>query len=179
MIPLHVRSHYSLLRGSSSVDALVARAKALGLRALALTDVDGIYGATVFWQAAKAAGITPLMGAEVNGLTLITRGRKGWSNLCALLSRRHLGTPGDVAEFQEDLHIIASDPAVARSLRGKVDRLWLEFVRPGRSATYERDVLESGLPLIASSDVHFATPPEFRTHRVLSAIRENTVLPRL
>jgi DNA polymerase-3 subunit alpha/error-prone DNA polymerase len=206
MIPLHVRSHYSLLRGASSPEALVARARALGLPALALTDVDGIYGATVFWQAATAAGLTPLIGAEVNGLTLVTRSRKGWSNLCALLSRKHLGSmfkvqgdpesdvqgqdsgPGTLDHLGrwtqdftlfEDLHVIASDLAVARSLRGKVDRLWLEFVRPGRSAATERDVLESGLPLVASSDVHFATPGEFRTHRVLSAIRENTVLPRL
>ncbi len=179
MIPLHVRSHYSLLRGASSPDALVARARGLGLRALALTDLDGIYGATVFWHAAKAAGITPLIGAEVNGLTLITRGREGWSNLCAILSRRHLGQPWDIAEFQDGLHVIAGDLAVARSLRGKVDRLWLEFVRPARSATYERDILQSGFPLVASSDVHFATPAEFRAHRVLSAVRENTVLARL
>src|SRR5262247_903504 len=90
MIPLHVRSHYSLLRGASSVDALVARARALGLPALALTDVDGIYGVTPFWRAAKAAGLMPLIGAEVGGLILITRDRAGWSNLCAILSRRHL-----------------------------------------------------------------------------------------
>ena len=88
MIPLHVRSHYSLLRGASSPDALVARARALGLPALALTDLDGIYGATVFWRAAKAAGLAPLIGAEVNGLTLITRNRQGWSNLCAGWSSR-------------------------------------------------------------------------------------------
>ena len=179
MIPLHVRSHYSLLRGASPVDALVARAKALRLPALALTDVDGIYGATVFWRAAKAAGLVPLIGAQVGGFTLITRNREGWGNLCAILSRHHLGTPWDIAEFQDGLHVIASDLAVARSLAGKIDRLWLEFVRPARSATVERDVLLSGLPLVASSDVHFATPAEFRTHRVLAAIRENTVLQRL
>jgi len=179
MIPLHVRSHYSLLRGASSPGALVARAAALKLPALALTDADGAYGTVLFWRAAKAAGITPLIGAEVNGLTLVTRSRTGWSNLCAILSRKHLERPWDIAEFQEGLHVIAGDLAVARSLRGKVDRLWLEFVRPGRPATYERDVLESGFPLVASSDVHFATPAEFRTHRVLSAVRENTVLPRL
>lgn len=215
MIPLHVRSHYSLLRGASSVDALVARARSLGLSALALTDFDGIYGAVPFWHAAKAAGLTPLIGADVNGLTLITRSYEGWGNLCALLSRKHLGSqvqralskvvqdgsgvqspetveptldigpPDDIGLWTQDfslfegLHVIASDLGIARSLRGKVDRLWLEFVRPGRSATYERDVLQSGFPLVASSDVHFATPAEFRTHRVLSAIRENTVLPRL
>jgi DNA-directed DNA polymerase III PolC len=205
MIPLCVRSHYSLLRGASPVDALVARAKALGLPALALTDVDGIYGATVFWQAAKAAGLAPLIGAQVGGFTLITRNREGWGNLCALLSRKHLGldvqrpasnvqsppksdglwTSDDVGPWTQDfglfegLHVIASDIEVAKRLRGKVDHLWLEFVRPARSATYERDVLQSGLPLVASSDVHFATPAEFRTHRVLAAIRENTVLQRL
>jgi DNA polymerase III alpha subunit len=179
MIPLHVRSHYSLLRGASSVEALAARAKSLGLSALALTDVDGIYGAAAFWRAARSAGLVPLIGAEVKGLTLITRSCEGWSNLCRILSRHHLGGAWDVAEFQEGLHVIANDLETARALRGRVDRLWLEFVRPGRSATYERDVLGSGFPLVASTDVHFATPAEFRTHRILSAIRGNTVLPRL
>ncbi|MBI4564948.1 MAG: DNA polymerase III subunit alpha [Planctomycetes bacterium] len=179
MIPLHVRSHYSFLDGASSVEALVARAKELRLPALALTDRDGTYGAVRFWRAAKAAGLTPLIGAEVGGVTLLTRGRKGWSNLCTILSRKHLGQPYDMAELQEGLHVIAGDLATARALRGRIDQLWLEWVRPGRSATGERDRLESGFPLVASSDVHFARPEDFRAHRVLSAIRENVVLPQL
>ena len=44
MIPLHVHSYFSLLRGASSVEDLVTTAAELGYRALALTDRDALYG---------------------------------------------------------------------------------------------------------------------------------------
>ena len=46
---------------------------ALGYGALALTDTNGLYGAVPFCKAAKAAGIAPLLGAEIDG------GNAGWS----------------------------------------------------------------------------------------------------
>jgi DNA-directed DNA polymerase III PolC len=183
MIPLRVRSNYSLCAGGSSIESLVAAAKALGFRALALTDVDGLYGADKFFATAKAAGLTPLIGAQTGKLTLLTRSREGYANLCAILSRRHLGRPCDVAEFQKDLHFITEDPATAASLQGRVDRLWMELVRPGRSVTHEITVLESaramGLPLVASLDVRFATPADARALEVLTAIHGTTALDRI
>src|SRR5438046_1944457 len=65
MVHLHVHSNYSLLDGGSTVQALVERAKATGMTALALTDHDGLYGAVRFHQAATAAGLRPLLGAEM------------------------------------------------------------------------------------------------------------------
>ncbi len=179
MIPLHVRSHYSFLRGSSPVAELVDRAVELGLPALGLADDANACGAVEFWTAAKAAGLAPILGAAVDGMVLLARNRNGWSNLCALLSRHHLGRDLELGRHQEDLHVLVEDPARARALRGVVDRLWLELVRPARSATAERDALLSGLPLVASSDAHFARPEGHRAHRVLSAIRANATLEGL
>src|SRR5438552_4015127 len=84
---LHVHSNYSFLDGGSSVEALVARAQAVGLRALALTDHHGLYGAVRFHQAATAAGILPILGAEMtlesgHHLVLLARNRQGFRNLC-------------------------------------------------------------------------------------------------
>jgi DNA polymerase III alpha subunit len=164
MIPLRVRSNYSLCAGGSTIESLVAAAKALGFRAMALTDVDGLYGAVKYFAAAREAGLTPLIGAQVGKLTLITRSRKGYANLCSIISREQLGQPIDIASFQEDLHFITEDPATAASLQGRVDRLWMELVRPGRSTSHEIAVLESaramGIPLVASLDVYMATPAD-------------------
>src|SRR5690606_33938468 len=71
---------------------LAARAAALGMPALALTDHDAVYGAVRFTQAARALGVRPLLGAELtleNGhhLTLLVEDRAGWHNLCRLISR--------------------------------------------------------------------------------------------
>ena len=62
---LHVASSYSLRYGTATPAALAARAASLGMPALALTDRDGLYGAFKHVQACAAAGIKPLLGADL------------------------------------------------------------------------------------------------------------------
>ena len=64
-VELHAASAFSFLQGASLPEALVERAAALGYPALALLDRDGVYGAPRFHKAAKAAGIRPIIGAEL------------------------------------------------------------------------------------------------------------------
>ena len=62
---LHCHSEFSFLDGASSADDLVERAVELGLEALAITDHQGLYGAVRFVTAARAAGIHPVVGVEI------------------------------------------------------------------------------------------------------------------
>src|SRR3989440_6738087 len=99
-VHLHCHSHYSLLDGASRVPELVARAKELGMTALALTDHGNLYGAVEFYKECKAAGINPILGYEAYvapsarterearrrgdagfHLTLLARDRTGFQNL--------------------------------------------------------------------------------------------------
>jgi error-prone DNA polymerase len=64
-VELHTASAFSFLRGASLPEDLVQQAAALELPAVALVDVNGVYGAPRFYQAAKQAGIRALVGAEV------------------------------------------------------------------------------------------------------------------
>ena len=64
-IELHTSSAFSFLRGASLPETLIDRAAALGYPALALLDRDGVYGAPRFHQAAKAAGLRAIIGAEL------------------------------------------------------------------------------------------------------------------
>ncbi len=64
-IELHAASAFSFLQGASLPEALVDRAAALGYPAMALLDRDGVYGAPRFHKAARAAGIQPIIGAEL------------------------------------------------------------------------------------------------------------------
>ena len=64
-IELHAASAFSFLQGASLPEALVDRAAELGYPALALLDRDGVYGAPRFHKAATAAGIRPIIGAEL------------------------------------------------------------------------------------------------------------------
>jgi len=64
-VELHAASAFSFLRGASLPEDLADRTAELGLPAAALVDVNGVYGAPRFYQAAKQAGIKALVGAEV------------------------------------------------------------------------------------------------------------------
>jgi len=95
---LHCHSCYSLLDGASRPEELVARAAALGMDALALTDHDAVYGAVSFVEAARQAGIHPVLGAELTledgaHLTLLVENETGWHNLCTLISAGRGGAP--------------------------------------------------------------------------------------
>ena len=106
-VELHSHSYYSLLNGASSPVALVEQAVHLGMSALALTDHDNLYGAVVFAQAAKRAGIRPIFGAEItlkdaSHLTLVVRNQTGWSNLCHLITTAQHNAPKGQASLTWD-----------------------------------------------------------------------------
>src|SRR5512136_1172666 len=103
---LHVHTEYSLLDGMCHIPLLVARAKELGMNSLAITDHGVMYGVIQFYQAAKKAGIKPIIGCEAyvagdarngeNGsrhyhhLVLLARDQTGYRNLIQLTTKAHL-----------------------------------------------------------------------------------------
>ncbi|MBO5254477.1 MAG: DNA polymerase III subunit alpha [Opitutales bacterium] len=63
-VHLHVHTDHSFLDGCARVDRLMARAKELGMPAIAMTDHGNMCGAIDFYQAAKKAGVKPIIGLE-------------------------------------------------------------------------------------------------------------------
>ena len=64
-VHLHVHSELTMLEGAIRIPELVERCAAMGMPAVALTDRANMFGALQFSRAAKAAGIRPILGAEV------------------------------------------------------------------------------------------------------------------
>ena len=98
-VELHCHSVFSLQDGAGEPEALVARAHALGMPALALTDHDDLGGAVRFAQAATTVGIGGLLGAELTvrapartHLVLLAETREGYGNLCTLITRARMDT---------------------------------------------------------------------------------------
>lgn len=92
---LHCHSSYSFQEGASSVEELLVRARELGYPALALTDHDNLCGAIPFAQAARSLDLQPIIGTEVtlkdgSHLTLLAETRKGYRNLCNLISYSYI-----------------------------------------------------------------------------------------
>src|SRR4051794_1200463 len=106
-VHLDVRSCFSLKEGAFTPEQLVARAAAMGMPAVALTDRDGLYGATRFIAACARIGIRPILGASVTvrapapratdaHVVLLAQDDTGYANLCRLLTDAHLlGERGD------------------------------------------------------------------------------------
>jgi DNA polymerase-3 subunit alpha len=115
---LHLQTHsvYSLRQSMLTLDALLAEVKARGHQAVALTDIDGLYGMVPFVKQARDAGIQPLLGAELTlavaslpgdrpaRVTLLVRDDAGFRNLSRLISRTHLDGPLAPEELADHAH---------------------------------------------------------------------------
>ncbi len=135
---LHCHSNYSFLEGTSFPDELVSTARALEISALALTDRNGLYGAVKFFQAARRAGLQPILGTELTlddgtpppkdpvdfdrwgqRLILLAQDRIGYTHLCRLISQAQMAHSKGAARLPPDAlaphasHLIAlvCDPA--------------------------------------------------------------------
>ena len=61
---LHLHTEYSMLDGASRVAEIMAAVSANRQPAVAMTDHGVLYGAVEFYQAARRAGIKPILGME-------------------------------------------------------------------------------------------------------------------
>ena len=114
-VHLHCHSHYSFLRGVASPEEIIAAAIEQKMPAVALTDTNGLYAAVQFYKLAQEAGIKAIVGVALDvefrvssdvfrnsksetrnsssvPLTLLAADMEGYSNLCQLVTLRHLGT---------------------------------------------------------------------------------------
>ncbi len=109
-VELHAASAFSFLEGASQPEALIDRAAALELPAMALLDRNGLYGAARFHTSALRSGVKAHMGAEISvsslgerlmppewlphrnsaepaRLPLLCASREGYQNLCRLITQ--------------------------------------------------------------------------------------------
>ncbi len=191
MVPLTVRSHYSLMRGTDSPSAICRAARRMGYKRLALTDTDNLYGLWKFIHACRQEGIQPIVGAEISDpvrsdrIVCLVKNAVGYGNLCRLLSRRHR----DPA-----FRLSAALPRLADGLlvlTATVDRLpaWhragvhiaaaLPRCPPSPFHPLVRAARRLNVPVVATPNSFFTTPDDFATHRLLRAIAGNTALSRL
>ncbi|MDH6247565.1 error-prone DNA polymerase [Mycobacterium sp. OTB74] len=117
---LHTHSAYSFLDGASTPEELVEEAVRLDLRAIALTDHDGLYGVVRFAEAAKELNMATVFGAELSlgnvartelpdppgpHLLVLARGPEGYRRLSRELARAHLAG-GQKGVLSYDLNVL-------------------------------------------------------------------------
>ncbi len=103
-VHLHTHTEFSLLDGANKIKELPARAKELGMKAMAITDHGVMFGVVDFYKECKKVGIKPIIGCEVyvaprtrfdkesnidnkySHLILLAKNETGYKNLSILVS---------------------------------------------------------------------------------------------
>ncbi len=199
-VELRCRSAFSFLEGASNPEDLAQRAAELDYPALALGDRDGVFGAPRFHQAARAAGLRALVGADVTAagapLLLLVESREGYRNLCRLLTAGRFGAPrgapcvsfaqleeharGLVALVRGDGRLSADRLDRARALFP--GRLWVDVSRHRERAACAASrraaalATAAGAPIVATNDVRFARADGRRLFDAFTCLREKTTL---
>jgi error-prone DNA polymerase len=206
-VELRCRSAFSFLEAASNPEDLVDRAAELGHPALALADRGGLYGAPRFHAAAAAAGLRPLVGAEVDldgdahgaRLLLLVESQRGYRNLSRLLTLGHerSGKAGcrvgwDAVE-EHSAGLVALLRGDATLAAASLDRacacfgagcLWVDVSRhldPAAERAARGAVAlaaSARVPVLASNDVRHARPEGRAVLDALTCLRHRTSLDR-
>jgi DNA polymerase III subunit alpha len=97
---VHLRTHteFSVIDGMLRIDAAAKAARADGQPALAITDLNNLFGAVKFYSACRGQGVKPIIGADVmmepwpggekqaSRLLLLVQDSEGYHKLCELLA---------------------------------------------------------------------------------------------
>lgn len=106
-VHLHLHTTYSLLDGQCQIKPLVAKAKALGMSALAVTDHGNLFALKAFYDECRKQGVKPILGVEAyvtstgdyttrdkserrHHLCLHAKNLTGYHNLVRLISLAHI-----------------------------------------------------------------------------------------
>jgi DNA polymerase-3 subunit alpha len=99
-VHLHVHSEYSLQDGTVRVKPLVEAVAKQGMPAVALTDHSNLFALVKFYRAARAAGVKPIVGADLGlmqsdkdaaeRLLVLCESDAGYRALSRLISRAYL-----------------------------------------------------------------------------------------
>jgi DNA polymerase III alpha subunit len=199
-IPLHCHSHFSLLKGVPSPEQLVQKAGQLGYSALALTDINSMSGCILFLEAARKAGIKPILGVELynpddpdDSVVLLARNAVGYEDLCELTTRRHsCTTPFRIASlfhnmvsFQNLIALCASATTLQELAKTPLRSvLYAELINAGELSRKQSRACfhlakQLQIPLVAQHPVYFLEKADYDTYMTMRAIDLNTNIPNV
>lgn len=200
-VHLHVHTEYSLQDASCRLEELIQKAKSWGMTSLAITDKEAIHGALRFHELAEKSGIHPIIGCETElgapgeSLILLAATYRGYERIVEWLNARTRfdGTwNGDVIALsggrngmihrllaKGEMELAEQKAREYVKIFGK-DNFYLEVQHHGPDdlPVIERTVRLSGstgIPLVATHDVHYIDPEDERLLQLLRGKRD--VLP--
>jgi len=185
------KTHYSFLEGASSPEELFSTAAMMGYAGLGIADIQGLYGIARAHVAAKKQGLPFYIGSQIpwkgSSLHLFAMNRKGYGDLCELLSLFHQDLPWELESFSSNL--LAFVPATPfppieelQSLFPKRLAFFCSFAFDGKNSQRlqqaEAMIEKFRLPCIASNEPLYHIPQRKILHDVIRSIKNLTPLSR-
>ncbi len=151
-VHLRLHSEYSLVDGLVRIKPLAAKVADMAMPAVALTDFNNFFGLIKFYKASQAAGVKPIVGADLlvldedgegspTQLVLLAADQQGYKNLTNLISKAYqhgqrMGVPtikrSWLPEFSQGLIALSG---------GRTGEIGVALIS-GRSADAEQLLLE-------------------------------------
>ncbi len=146
-VHLQCHSEYSLIDGILRIKPLLQRAADLEMPAVALTDVNNLFGLVKFYRAALKSGVKPIVGCELQvsdsehpeticSVLLYCQNHKGYNNLTRIITNSYLygqysGKPLVAEKWLQDHNsdlIMVINPKDSQGEVGRfVDRIYKTF----------------------------------------------------
>jgi error-prone DNA polymerase len=202
---LRCKSNFSFLRGASDAREYIQRAEEIGLSAVAITDVNGVYGLPRAYEVLKHhPSVKLICGAELSiadspPVTLLARDRAAYGLLCGLLTAAHADKEKGAAclswsELEAGMGShpgrggLVALPELDQTLNFELcsalfpGRTYLPLCRyidgmDEERTALARDISERfGLPIVATNDVHYHVPARRPLQDCLTCVREGKTL---
>jgi error-prone DNA polymerase len=201
---LRCKTNFSFLYGASHPEELIHRAADIGLMGIAITDINGVYGAPkAYWKAKEFPQLKLIVGVDLKmtehpPITLLARDRKAYGRMCRIITRAHAGKEKGMAtlhlaeliqEMNDDSAknlICIPDPGSNYEVLKELfeNRLYLPISRfkDGFDKKRTEKALEISklfeIPMVATNDVLYHAKERKPLQDSFTAIKEGISLPK-
>jgi DNA polymerase-3 subunit alpha len=196
-VHLHVHTEYSLQEATCRLEELIQKAKSWGMTSLAITDKGAVHGAVRFYEWAETFGIHPIIGCETEigvpgeSLILLAATYRGYERIVEWLNTRaHFNgiSSGDVIALSGGRNGIIHR-LLAKGETDLAEKKALEYVEVFGKENFYLEVQhhspddlpmiaqtaelsgKTGIPLVATHDVHYIHPEDERILHLLQGKR--------
>ncbi|MDA1354273.1 MAG: DNA polymerase III subunit alpha [bacterium] len=194
VIHLHCHSNHSLLASGFSPEEIALQAKKWLMSAVAITDTNSVSGAIQFYNACKALGVKPIIGAQItqennphSEVVILAKNRAGYQALCQLITRRQLNKSVRIISELRRLHqlghtqnLILFTPCwtILEAMKRDGIPIYAELTLGGGYREEQwyltcKKIQAAGIPILATAAVRFAEKEGFDLLRILRAIEQN------
>jgi DNA-directed DNA polymerase III PolC len=188
---LHIHSAFSFLEGTFSIPQFLFQLEELGIKQIALTDTNGLYGAIHFYKFALQIGIKPILGCCLKTsdaeAVLLAKTKKGFGQICKVVTARNLSKDFSLTKYlikitNPEFFVISKDESLLISLSEFWDKehLYVELIRTqernneNQIRTLQNLAKELQIGVVATNDVHFLYSQDHFVHRVFTAIQKQS-----